>query len=270
MSLELILIAAIALIATAAAVWYGIRRRRLRAYREPFSPEWRAQLASSSSLYQRVPAELRVALEPRMRQFLAEVRFIGCNGLAITDEMRLVIAFQACLLVSQRHPDAYRSLYRVLVYPDEFVVPEHDEDEAGVVTEGERAVSGQALDTDRIVLSWRDVQESGGEPDAYNVVLHEFAHYLDHSVDGTLSAPLTRRGGLAEWHGVLQREYERLCSAAERGEDTLIDPYGAEELAEFFAVTTETFFEQPRQLAQRHPELYGALRRFYALDPARW
>ncbi|HKZ73990.1 MAG TPA: M90 family metallopeptidase [Steroidobacteraceae bacterium] len=260
----------IALAALAIVMWHHARQRRRRALNEPFPDEWRAYLEASLPLYRRMPRELRLALEPRVRAFLADVRFIGCNGLAVTDEMRLVIALQACLLVSRRGAGAYGSLYSVLVYPDEFVVAERDEDEAGVVTEGERALSGQAMDTDRIVLSWRDVQETGGGDDAYNVVLHEFAHYLDHSVEGAISAAPGRRRRLADWHRVLEHEYEALCDAVERGHDTLIDPYGAEEPAEFFAVATETFFEQPRELEQHHPALYAALRGFYGLHPAGW
>lgn len=251
-------------------VWWTVRRRKEREYRRPFPREWRALLERSLPLYRRLPPDLRLALEPHVRRFLAEVEFVGCNGLEVTDEMRLVIALQACLLVCHHDPRAYASLYSVLLYPDEFLVVERDEDEFGVVTEGERALSGQALDTARIVLSWRDVQESSRKGKAYNVVLHEFAHYLDHSVEGTLTSPISRRRELAAWHRVLECEYERLCAESERGDDTLIDPYGAEEPAEFFAVATETFFEQPRELERLHPDLYGALHRFYALDPARW
>jgi MtfA peptidase len=253
------------------AAFLGQRRRaRRRALAKPFPEAWRRLLASSLPLYRRMPQELRRSLEPHVRRFLASVSFIGCNGLAVTDEMRLVVALQACLLVSQRDPGAYGSLYSVLLYPDEFVVPDRDEDEVGVVTEGESVLSGQTVDTARIVLSWRDVQESGEPGDAYNVVLHEFAHYLDHSVEGAISAVPARRRQLAEWHRVLGLEYEALCSAVERGESTLIDPYGAEEPAEFFAVATETFFEQPRELEQHHAALYRSLREFYGLDPARW
>jgi MtfA peptidase len=251
-------------------VWWAARRRREHQYARPFPREWRTVLERSLPLYRRLPRDLRSALEPHVRRFLVEVEFVGCNGLEITEEMRLVIALQACLLVCRRDPRAYGSLYSVLVYPDEFVVAERDEDESGVVTEGERALSGQTLDTARIVLSWRDVQDSSREGDAYNVVLHEFAHYLDHSVEGALTSPGSKQRELADWHRLLEREYERLCDEAERGVDTLIDPYGAEEPAEFFAVATETFFEQPRELERRHPELYEALARFYGLDPARW
>ena len=249
-------------------VWRA--RRRATEFSQPFPAEWRDALQRALPLYNRMPNELRTRLEPVVRAFLSDVRFVGCQGLAVTDEMRLVIATQACLLVVERDTRAYESLSSVLVYPDKFVVNDTDEDEAGVVTEGENVLSGQSLDTARIILSWQDVQESGMPGDAYNVVLHEFAHYLDNSVDGVLSDTGARRESFEVWHEVLEREYEALCEAIERGEETLIDPYGAEHPAEFFAVATETFFEQPVELKRRHAALYAELQSFYGLDPAGW
>jgi len=255
----------------AALAGYAVRRHhRLRRIRAPFPGEWRQRLELSVPLYRRLPGELRLRLEPRVREFLLDVDFIGCRGLTVTDEMRLVIATQACLLIVGTPASQFRSLYSVLLYPDEFVVAEKDEDEAGVVTEGTRALSGQSFETSRIVLSWRDVQEGGAAGEAYNVVLHEFAHYLDHSVGGVLTRPSSRHRALRRWHDVLSREYEALCDAVDAGEPTLIDPYGAEHLEEFFAVATETFFEQPRELQRRHSQLYAELSRFYGLDPAAW
>jgi MtfA peptidase len=255
---------------------YLQRRRRLwQRLAAPFPAEWRALLERSVPLYARMPVVLRRQLEAPVRAFLQRVAFIGCNGLVVTDAMRLVIAVQACLLIVARNARSYAGLFSVLLYADEFVVPEEDVDDAGVVTQGERALSGQTIATDRIVLSWRDVQEPSPAGEAYNVVLHEFAHFLDHAADGALTSRTAAHGarsagGLARWHDVLEREYRRLCAAVDRGADTLIDPYGSEDPAEFFAVATETFFEQPRELQRRHPPLYAALHNFYQLDPAGW
>jgi Mlc titration factor MtfA (ptsG expression regulator) len=217
-----------------------------------------------------MPSDLRRLLEPLVREFLDDVEFVGCQGLRITDEIRLIIAVQACLLVIRHGAGAYRRLHSVLVYPDEFVVDESEEDEAGVVTEGTRILSGQTFETARIILSWSDVLESTGAGEPYNVVLHEFAHYLDHMADGALTSRGSGHPSLESWHAVLQREYEALCDAVDRDEPTLIHPYGAEHLEEFFAVATETFFEAPREMQLRHSHLYEELRAFYALDPARW
>lgn len=222
---------------------------------------WRALLAARSPLYRRLPAALRARLEPQVRQFLHRVPIIGCAGQPITDEVRVVIAALAVLLVQRAGVDAYARLYGVLVYPDEFVVSDTLEDElTGVVTEGEQTVSGQAHDTDRVLISWRDVIDGDATDGPYNVVLHEFAHYLDHASGGALSD-----GG-----GAWQTAYQALCEAVDRGEPTLIDPYGAEDRAEFFAVATETFFEAAVAMQRQHPQLYAALRDCYALDPASW
>jgi Mlc titration factor MtfA (ptsG expression regulator) len=262
-----LVVGAVALVLLAFVFMRWHRARRLsRTFNEPFSREWRAILERSIPLYRRMPHNLRRRLEPVVRAFLARIEFIGCQGLQVTDEMRLVVATQACLLIVENDANAYMGLHSVLLYPDEFVVQESDQDEAGVVTEGESVLSGQTFDTARIILSWRDVLESGEEGEAYNVVLHEFAHYLDHSIDSAL----TERGHVSSWHETLEREYDALCDAVERGDETVIDPYGAEHLAEFFAVATETFFEQPKLMREAHPRLYDELRRFYSLDPASW
>lgn len=234
----------------------AVARLRVPKASEPFPDEWRARLECTVPLYRRMPADLRLRLEPLTRAFLKKIHFAGCNSLSVTDEMRVTIAVQACLLILRDDVSAYDELRSVLIYPDEFLVEESEEDEAGVVTRGTQALSGQTFDTARIILSWRDVQEGGTHDEAYNVVLHEFAHYLDHS-----------RG--AE-HPILEEGYKALCDAVERGERTLIDPYGAEHPAEFFAVATETFFEQPVKMAARHPQLYALLRESYGIDPARW
>lgn len=259
--MPLLLLATLAVALAAIAIFVVKRRARRAALDEPFPAAWRRMLAARVPLHARVPAELHVRLERETRRFLQQVRFVGCGGLEITDEMRLVIAWQASLLTVNRDAGGFEGLFSVLVYPDEFVVEESIEDEAGVVTEGSRALSGQAIETDRIVLSWRDVLESGEEDDAYNVVLHEFAHYLDHAFGGAR---------WDSWRRVLEHEYRELCAAVERDEETLIDPYGAEDPAEFFAVVTETFLELPREMEQRHAPLYVELKRFYGLDPARW
>lgn len=245
-------------------------RRRTARFSEPFPPEWRALLEQALPLYRRIPPNLRLELEPVVRAFLTDVRFIGCRGLEVTDEMRLVIAIQACLLIVARDPRAYGTLGSVLLYPDEFVVNQTDEDEAGVVTEGESVLSGQSVDTAQVVLSWQDVQDHGSDEEIYNVVVHEFAHFLDNALEGALTDTSSGHKAFEAWHDVLEREYEALCDAVERGEETLIDPYGAESTIELFAVATEAFIEQPANLKRLHPALYTELATFYGLDPAAW
>ena len=161
----------------------------------------------------------------------------------------------------------FDELRAILVYPDEFVVRD-DVEEDGVVTARERVLAGQSWDTARILLSWRDVRAAG---DGYNVVIHEFAHYLDQEEGAANGAPLLDGPrDYARWADVMQRAYDELEARAAAGEDTLLDPYAAEDEAEFFAVASETFFELPRELRTEHPELYRELSGFYRLDPASW
>ncbi len=230
------------------------------------SGDWAQTLQLHCPLYRRVPAPLCAQVVELAQRFIRQKYFEGCGGLVVEDTMRRVIAFQACLLVAGRGLHCYAALRSVLVYPGEFLISDSVEDEFGVVTEYTEEASGQAVDTARILLSWPDVQLAGTGSDGYNVVIHEFAHHLDHMLDGALSAP----AGATPWHELLNREYQALCDAADAGEDTLIDPYGSEDPAEFFAVASEVFIELPDELRRLHPELYAALARLYGLDPASW
>lgn len=221
----------------------------------------RSLLETRVPLFRRVPAAMRPELERRIRDWLGHVEFVGCGGLEVRDEMRLMVAAQACVVALGLEPGAFEPLHGVMLYPDEFWVEEQDVDEAtGVVTEGGRALAGQTVATDRIVLSWRDVDEAGARQDGYNVVVHEVVHFLDHAAGGRASAQ----------GGALELEYQALCDAVDDGEETLIDPYGAEDPVEFLAVSAELFFEQPRRLRRHHPALYGTLRDAFRLDPADW
>lgn len=248
-------------LAVLAYAWFTRRRHREHLLRAPFPDEWRA-IAAQVPLYRRIPANLLPSVEHAARRLIAQTGFIGCNGLTVTDEMRVTVAVQAALLVAFRDVRAFERLHSVLMYPSEFVVQEREEDEFGLVTEGSRALSGQTVDLSQIVLSWEDVERSRAEPDGYNVVLHEFAHHLDHLFDGTLSGERAPSS--------FNEAYEALCEQLDRGEETLLDPYGAEDPVEFFAVATETFYELPQEMRAHHPALYAALADLYGADPAAW
>jgi hypothetical protein len=266
-------------IAVGIAVWFIVgqdwwrRRRRAALARQPFPPHWQDWLRTRTSIYARVPPELLPRLQELIRIFVGEKTFVGCNGLTVTEEMRVVIAAYACLLVTNR-PDVPRShfyddLFSILVYPTAFVVPHTHRDGHGVVTEGHRVLSGQAWDSRRIIVSWQDIED--GLATGHNVVLHEFAHYLDMEDETMDGAPgLGSPSAYREWSSVFWSEYDRLRAALGAGQPTFLDPYAASEPAEFFAVVTEAFFEKPRELQTQHAGLYEQLRRYYRVDPARW
>jgi len=250
------------------------RRRRSELMRRPFPGPWDALLRKDFPRYGQLPPDVARKLRGLVLVFLAEKRFEACGGLpGVTDEMKVLIAAQACLLqVGRKRNDWYRDLRSILVYPGAFRdhgqrifdLRRHEDD-------GVRL--GESWETGSVILSWENVTAGArNSDDGMNVVFHEFAHQLDHVGGVTDGVPILKdRGDYRNWATVFQREYDRLVEEADDpGTDPLLDPYGATNPAEFFAVATETFFEQSEDMRLEHPELYEALREFYGLDPAGW
>jgi Mlc titration factor MtfA (ptsG expression regulator) len=246
------------------------RRKRLRA--KPFPPEWEQILERRVSIYRRLADPLKQQLRGHIQIFLAEKRFYGCGGLEITDEMRVTIAVQACLLLLNRKTDYYPKLFSILVYPSVFVVHRETRDEAGVHTEKRNVLSGESWAVGKVILAWDEVRYGVQDrTDGENVVLHEFAHQLDQE-DGVANGapPLGSQSAYLNWARVLSQAYEELRRNLERGEETVINPRGAENPGEFFAAATEAFFEIPEQMKAIHPELYQELSCYYRVDPGEW
>ena len=217
---------------------------------------------------ERMPAALRDRLERLTAVFVGEKAFVGCGGFQVTRETKVAIAAQACLLVVGRNTHVYDRLHSVLVYPSQFVVPGEWHDEDGVVTEEPRVLAGESWDVSRVILSWEDVDSRGDPGEAYNVVIHEFAHYLDHESGG---APwIADTGARRRWLRLLDEELERLRAQADAGARSFLDAYAAEDRGEFFAVASEAFFEEPAAFARELPALYRALAGVYRLDPSAW
>lgn len=250
--------------------WPRWRLRRLQA--APFPAAWRELLARRLPLYARLDADLQAQLQQLIKRFLDGKTFYGCGGLEIDDEIRVLIAAQACLLLLNRPSDAFADLRYILVYPDAFVVPRVERRAGGVVVSGDVDMEGESWDSGKVILSWEDVQlDAANDDDGYNVVLHEFAHQLDQQSGVADGTPLLReRASYARWAEVMEREYLRLQQDEASGRQGLLDHYGASDPAEFFAVITEAFYEQPHQLAEVHPELFELLEAYYCVDPRRW
>jgi Mlc titration factor MtfA (ptsG expression regulator) len=246
-------------------------RRRARAAARGLSADQRSRLSRAWPGYARLPSALKPRLDALVAVFLEEKEYVACGGITLTGAMRLSIAAQACLLVLGQDRRPYESLRAVLVYPSRFIVRDRWHDEDGVVTEEELVLSGQSWDVSRILLSWEDVAQSGHGDGADNVVIHEFAHYLDLE-DGESDGipPLASAAARERWIRVLRAGFERVQDAVERGEAGFLDEYAAHDEAEFFAVASEAFFEKPREFAARMPALYAELRGYYRLDPAAW
>ena len=236
---------------------------------QPFPAEYAAILDERVPLVHALPEADRRELEQLMLVFLEDKTFEGAAGLEITDEMRVVIAGQACLLLIHRDTDIYPDLDTVLVYPSTYVAKESRR-EGMVVFDGPSARLGESWQRGLVVLSWDAVKrETSNMGDGHNVVLHEFAHQLDAESGGADGAPeLPTRARYAAWAHVLGAEFEELTTRIHAGLGSDIDGYGATNPPEFFAVVTEMFFEKPVQLRKRHEELYRTLAEFYQQDPA--
>lgn len=247
------------------------RRRDHRALLAmPLSEEERRIVAREVPITRNLPEGLRVALEGRMNAFLAQVDFVGCNGLEVTEEMELSIAAQACLLIV--NSDAwYDNLSTILIYPGAFKSL-HRQHNGFVVTERETVRTGESWSRGPVVLSWEHTQQGArNDRDGHNVVFHEFAHQLDDLSGHTDGVPvLSRNQSFADWERVFLGAYDRHLRNVEAGRRTVIDPYGAEGHEEFFAVSVETFFERPGALRRSEPEVFDQLKQFFRLDPSDW
>jgi Mlc titration factor MtfA (ptsG expression regulator) len=270
-ALPILLLATVALLAVAALVgqpWLTERRRtRLRA--RPFPASWRRILRRRVPIVARLPSELQLRLKRHIQVFVAEKPFVGCQGQVITDEVRVTIAAQACLLLlGHQRPDCYPRLRQVLVYPQAFVVNRERPLGAGLVREQRHTLAGESWTQGQVILSWAEVVAGAADPtDGRNVALHEFAHQIDQDsgvADGRpwRPNPTTRR----RWAMVMGEAFERLRN----GPSTVIDGYGASDPAEFFAVATEVFFERPQELAVEAPAVYGELAELYGVNPMEW
>lgn len=243
------------------------QQRREKLIAESFPPIWRQWLIADFPLYQKLPADLQKKLEGHIKVFVSEKVFVGCADFEITDEVKVLIAAQACILILNTGDDYFPGFETILVYPETYVANvTHQEGVLHTNTVSARA--GESWHRGPVIVAWDQVVRGAQDDrDGHNVVMHEFAHKLDeenHRMDGL--PVLSDNSQYKSWAEVLSREYERLCNH----HDDVIDAYGATSAAEFFAVVTETFFEKPAQLKKKHPELYQQFCLYYQLDPVLW
>src|ERR1700730_11334303 len=244
------------------------RRRRLSA--GPFPKDWQRTIERNVPFFRRLSAKDQGELLGHIQVFLAEKRFEGCAGLNLTDEIRVTIAAQACLLLLHRKTDYFPRLLTILVYPSFYSVEEKRHLEGPVWEEGIMSRSGEtSREMGSMVLAWDAVKAGAADSsDGQNLVLHEFAHQLDYENDAADGVPaLTSRDQQLSWGAVMRTEFALLRAADDTGIPTLLDTYGATNPMEFFAVSTEAFFERPRSLRAHHPKLYAELQRYFQQDP---
>jgi MtfA peptidase len=235
----------------------------------PIPSLWRSLVQSQVPLSRRLTPAQREQLLQKMQQLIHGCRWEGCAGLRLTEDMQVIIAAHACLLVLEHPGDPYPDLDSILIYPGTFRprrfswTPSADSEEEGPAL-------GESWRHGVVILAWDSALAGAADPgDGQNVVLHEFAHQLDTAsgrADGTPHLPDAT--ALASWSTMLERDFARLGQEVEAGTQGVLDHYGATDRAEFFAVATEAFFERPGELQRERPALYDALRGYYGQDPA--
>jgi Mlc titration factor MtfA (ptsG expression regulator) len=229
---------------------------------------WELTLARLPFLARR-PAEDVAELRRLATLFLDEKEFSGAGGLVVDDAMAVCIAAQACLPVLRFGLAPYRGFVGIVVHPDEVVARRSVTDDDGIVHEYAEVLSGEAMEGGPVMLSWHDVAQAGESAEwGYNVVIHEFAHVLDMGdgvADGVPPMGAAARGA---WLRVLEKAYAGFCEEVDEDADTLLDPYGATSIDEFFAVASESFFVTSKEMRDEHPELYALLAGYFRQDPA--
>ncbi len=231
--------------------------------------EWINILKDNLFPYKFLSTQEKQRLHGTINLFIAEKKFEGCGGLEITEEIKVTIAAQACMLLLNRPIEVYPRLQSILVYPNTYIA---DGENLLGVGAPNAARLGESWQSGVVVLSWNSVK--GGATnfqDGHNVTLHEFAHQLDQENSAADGAPILEdRTAYRTWAHVFSHEYKDFKDDTEHGRRTCIDRYGATNPAEFFAVSTETFFEKPKQLHEKRPDLYEELKHYYHLDPLTW
>ncbi len=237
---------------------HALAQKRLNA-------EQHTELGEDFPLFLKLPHHLQQELEGLIHVFVAEKGFEACGGLdEVTPHMQRVIAAQACILLLRKPHDLYAKLRTIRLYPDAYVA---------IGENGEQSVRlGESWSTGSVVLSWASVVSGGkNTEDGHNVAIHEFSHQLDQEDGAGDGVPLLEtRGCYKEWASVMKPEFETLIKRSNKNKKTVIDSYGATNPAEFFAVSTETFYEKPNQLQEKHPELYDLLVKYYGVNPLEW
>ncbi len=231
-------------------------------------PLWHESLISAPVLL-RLSKREQNRLRKLASLFLHEKTITGAGGLIVDSTMRVYIAAHACLLILNLDLDYYQGWSEVVVYPDTFVIQREEYDESGVVHETRKTLAGEAWGRGPVILSWSDAKpEARSHGSTPNVILHEFAHKLD-MLNGVANGmpPLHSNMVRERWTEFLSQAYEKLYHQLERHHPIAIDPYAAENPAEFFAVLTEVFFEQPTLLQSLYPDVYGQLSLFYRQNP---
>jgi Mlc titration factor MtfA (ptsG expression regulator) len=248
--------------------------REERAARRHAIPDalWQLTLLRYPFLSQRSDDDL-AELRRLSSLFLSAKEFHGVGGFEVTDEVAVAVAAQACLPVLRLGLSWYDGFVGIVMHESEVVAQRRYEDEDGIVHEYDEELAGEAMEGGPLMLAWNAIAISNdpaafGTDEVFNVVIHEFAHVIDMRDGLADGVPPLDSAARERWIEVIDVEWEKFCGRIDAGEDTLIDPYGAEAVEEFFAVAVEAFFVAPAAMRAEEPAMYALLAAFFKQDPA--
>ncbi|MDY0212266.1 MAG: zinc-dependent peptidase [Desulfuromonadaceae bacterium] len=249
------------------------KKRRERLAEAPFPDLWEDVVQQNVGHYCMLDDGERSRLKALIQVFISEKNWEGAGGLQITDEIRVTISAQACLLLLGLQHNFYQNVESIIVYPSAVISPQRKPGFFETVLtplEPEQPILGQAFLQGPVIIIWDAALRSGRHPESgHNVIYHEFAHkldMLDHTADGT--PPLRSSDEYRDWVQIFSREYLRLGHDIQKGKKSFLNAYASTNEAEFFAVVTEQFFDQPGLMIDQAPDLYRVLKEYYRQDPA--
>lgn len=252
--------------------WFRERRRK-KLTQAAFPSSWEEIIRRNVAHYCMLDENERSHLHALVQVFIAEKNWEGAGGLELNDEIRVTISAQACLLILGLPHNYYRNVQSIIVYPSTVIPPQRklgSFENINSPVNIEQPILGQAFVQGPVIVVWDAALRGGRHPESgHNVIYHEFAHkldMLDGAADGT--PPLRNRTEYKDWILVCSREYQRLKRDAVKGRKSFLNAYGATNEAEFFAVATEQFFDQPRVMLEQAPDLYRVLQEYYCQDTA--
>lgn len=250
------------------------RWREQRAVQRHAIPDtlWQLTLLRYPFLAQRSAEDL-AELRRLCSLFLSTKEFHGVDGFDVTDEVAVAVAAQACLPVLRLGLSWYDGFVGIVMHEGEVVARRRFEDEDGIVHEYDEELAGEAMEGGPLMLAWQSIAVSDdpaafGTDAVFNVVIHEFAHVIDMRDGLADGVPPLDSADRERWIDTIDAAWERFCARVDAGEDTLIDPYGAEAVEEFFAVATEAFFVAPAAMRAEEPAMYALLAGFFRQNPA--
>ena len=252
-------------------LWQGLGYfRRMRQYKKlksmPFPKSYEIILRKLD-LYKILSPAHKEKLQLLILLFIANKKFVGVK-MTLNDEIKVIIAFYACLMRIGFDLGEKDHVSTVIVYPKHFLVNETHS--SGGINHNETSVLEGQSANGTVVISWQDIKYNIVQQEKDNVIIHEFAHELDFEdgfADGT---PMLEGSNYRRWSEVFSNAFDTLRE--QTGEEKsserilLLGTYALTNEAEFFAVCSERFFETPKAFKAYFPKLYQELKNFYKLD----